>query len=121
MARAEQPFAKADLAFLHLQPKAPMFETEAEDPVTVGLRASAKRLGGVAVFSGVINLLTLSGSIYMLQVYDRVIPSRNVGTLIGLSAMILVAYLLQGYMDALRTRMLGRIGALFDASLQEPI
>ena len=45
------------------------------------LRASARQLAGVAVFSGVINLLTLSGSLYMLQVYDRVIPSRNVATL----------------------------------------
>jgi len=49
------------------------------------LRASARRLAGVAVFSGVVNLLTLSGSLYMLQVYDRVIPSRSVATLVGLS------------------------------------
>src|SRR5215475_15514801 len=57
----------------------------------------------------------------MLQVYDRVIPSRNVATLLGLSAIILVAYLLQGYFDALRGRMLARIGALFDAGLQPQI
>jgi PrtD family type I secretion system ABC transporter len=57
----------------------------------------------------------------MLQVYDRVIPSRNVATLLGLSLIVLFAYLLQGYFDALRTRMLSRIGALFDAGLQEPI
>jgi len=97
------------------------FEPVADDPVTSGLRASAKRLAGVAVFSGAINLLTLSGSIYMLQVYDRVIPSRNVGTLVGLSLIILVAFALQGYLDALRMRMMSRIGALFDAGLQEPI
>jgi ATP-binding cassette, subfamily C, bacterial PrsD len=98
-----------------------MFEHETQDPVADGLRASARRLAGVAIFSGVINLLTLSGSIYMLQVYDRVIPSRSVTTLVGLSLIILVAYALQGYMDAVRSRMLARIGALFDASLQEPI
>jgi len=91
------------------------------DPVTLGLRASARRLVGVAVFSGVINLLTLSGSLYMLQVYDRVIPSRNVATLVGLSLIVLLAYVAQGYFDALRTRMLSRIGTLFDVSLQEPI
>ncbi len=91
------------------------------DPVTRGLRASARRLVGVAVFSGVINLLTLSGSLYMLQVYDRVIPSRNVATLVGLSLIVLLAYIMQGYFDALRTRMLSRIGTLFDAGLQEPI
>jgi ATP-binding cassette, subfamily C, bacterial PrsD len=94
---------------------------EANDPVTVGLRVSARRLLGVAVFSGAINLLTLSGSFYMLQVYDRVIPSRNLATLVGLSLIVLLAYLLQGYLEALRVRMLSRIGTLFDASLQEPI
>ncbi len=98
-----------------------MKSTEAIDPVTRGLRASAQRLAGVAIFSGVVNLLTLSGSIYMLQVYDRVIPSRNIGTLVGLSLIVLLAYVLQGYFDALRTRMLSRIGSLFDASLQGPI
>jgi ATP-binding cassette subfamily C protein PrsD len=98
-----------------------MLHLDLSDPVTLGLRASARRLVGVAIFSGVVNLLTLSGSLYMLQVYDRVIPSRNVATLLGLSLIVLLAYLLQGYFDALRTRMLARIGALFDASLQEPI
>ena len=98
-----------------------MRSLEGDDPVAVQLRASARRLAGVAVFSGVVNLLTLSGSIYMLQVYDRVIPSRNIATLLGLSAIILVAYLLQGYFDALRGRMLARIGALFDAELQPQI
>ena len=94
---------------------------EQNDPVAHGLRASARSLMGVAVFSGAINLLTLSGSIYMLQVYDRVIPSRNIATLVGLSLIVLLAYLAQGYFDALRSRMLTRIGTLFDSSLQEPI
>jgi len=98
-----------------------MNEIESDDPVGKGLRDSARRLGGVALFSGVVNLLTLSGSIYMLQVYDRVIPSRSVGTLVGLSVMALAAFALQAYLDALRARMLARTGALFDVSLQEPI
>ena len=97
------------------------FDLSSDDPVTVGLRASARQLLGVAAFSGVVNLLTLSGSLYMLQVYDRVIPSRNVATLVGLSLIVLLAYVLQGYFDALRTRMLARIGTLFDAGLQKPI
>ena len=98
-----------------------MRSLQGDDPVAVQLRASARKLAGVAVFSGVVNLLTLSGSIYMLQVYDRVIPSRNIATLLGLSAIILIAILLQGYFDALRGRMLARIGALFDAELQPQI
>ena len=66
-----------------------------------GLRDSARRMIGIALFSGVINLLMLAGSLYMLQVYDRVIPSRNIATLLGLSLMVLLAYLMQGYLDAL--------------------
>jgi PrtD family type I secretion system ABC transporter len=99
-----------------------LFSTEAADaPVTRGLRASARRRVGVAAFSVVINILMLSGSLYMLQVYDRVIPSRNVATLMGLSLMVVVAYLVQGYFDALRTRMLCRVATLFDVGMQEPI
>jgi ATP-binding cassette subfamily C protein PrsD len=94
---------------------------EADDPVTRGLRESARRMIGIAVFSGVINLLMLSGSLYMLQVYDRVIPSRNVATLLGLSLIVLFAYCLQGYFDALRSRMLCRVATLFDAGLQDAI
>jgi PrtD family type I secretion system ABC transporter len=97
------------------------FDLSSDDPVTAGLRASARQLVGVAAFSGIVNLLTLSGSLYMLQVYDRVIPSRNIATLVGLSLIVLFAYVLQGYFDALRTRMLARIGTLFDAGLQKPI
>ena len=78
-------------------------------PWRLGLRESARRMVGIAVFSGVINILMLSGSLYMLQVYDRVIPSRNLATLLGLSLMVLFAYLVQGYFDALRTRMLCRV------------
>jgi ATP-binding cassette, subfamily C, bacterial PrsD len=89
------------------------------DVVALELRASAHRLGAVAIFSGVVNLLMLSGSLYMLQVYDRVLPSRSTATLLGLSAMVLIAYFFQAYFEAARSRMLSRIGTLFDNSLQK--
>src|SRR6266403_6092499 len=98
-----------------------MSGVESNDVVMLELRASARRMAGVAVFSGVVNLLTLSGSLYMLQVYDRVIPSRNVATLLGLSLIVLLAYLVQGYFEALRSRMLCRVATLFDTGLQESI
>jgi ATP-binding cassette subfamily C protein PrsD len=50
----------------------------------------------------------------MLQVYDRVLSSRSVPTLIGLSLLLISAYLLQGALDTIRARMLARIGAKFD-------
>jgi ATP-binding cassette subfamily C protein len=71
----------------------------------------------VAVFSGVVNLLYLTGSIYMMQVYDRVLSSRSIATLVALSLIVLAAFLLQGALDMLRMRMLARIGARFDEIL----
>src|ERR1700742_5212271 len=98
-----------------------LFGLSSDDPVTLGMRASARRMVGIAVFSGVINVLMLSGSLYMWQVSARVIPSRNTATLLGLSLIVLFAYLVQGYFDALRARMLCRVATLFDASLQRSI
>ena len=45
---------------------------------------------GIGVFSGMINVLMLTGSLFMLEVYDRVLPSRSVPTLIGLSVLVAV-------------------------------
>ena len=99
----------------------PLSAVAGDDPVAVGLRESARRMVGVAGFSGVVNILMLSGSLYMLQVYDRVIPSRNVATLLGLSLMVLLAYLIQAYFEALRARMLCRVATMFDVGMQESI
>ncbi|WAC26561.1 type I secretion system permease/ATPase [Ancylobacter sp. SL191] len=86
----------------------------AASPVSRALSACRPAFVAVAGFSAVINLLMLAGSLYMLQVYDRVLSSRSVPTLIGLSLLLLVAYVLQGFLDAVRVKMLARIGARFD-------
>ncbi|WP_244424780.1 type I secretion system permease/ATPase [Methylobacterium nodulans] len=67
--------------------------------------------------SGLVNLLYLTGSFFMLEVYDRVIPSRSVPTLIGLLALALVLYVFQGLLETLRSRILTRVGASLDESL----
>ncbi|MEJ2229074.1 MAG: hypothetical protein P8Y67_12755 [Alphaproteobacteria bacterium] len=66
------------------------------------LRQCTRPLGGVAVFSAVINLLALTGSLYMLQVYDRVIPSRNMPTLIALTILMVGLYAAFGAFDLAR-------------------
>lgn len=76
---------------------------------------------GVAVLSGAVNLLALAGSFYMLEVYDRVIPSRSVPTLVGLSLIVLVLYLGQGYFDLIRSRLLLRGGKAFDEALSRRV
>src|SRR5688500_14413978 len=81
------------------------------------LRACRQAVGGIAVFSAIINVLMLSGSLYMLQVYDRVLSSRSISTLVGISLILLAAYVLQGSLDTLRSKMLARVGARFDEIL----
>jgi ATP-binding cassette subfamily C protein len=90
---------------------------DASGEVREALKSCRAAVVLVGVFSGVINVLMLTSSIYMLQVYDRVLASRSVSTLIGLSVIALVAFLLQGALDGLRNRMLSRIGARFDELL----
>ncbi|WP_287245972.1 type I secretion system permease/ATPase [Mesorhizobium sp.] len=73
----------------------------------------------VAAFSGLINVLMLSGSVFMLQVYDRVLPSRSVPTLVALVLLISILYVFQSALDAIRGRVLARIGSGLDERLSE--
>jgi ATP-binding cassette subfamily C protein len=72
---------------------------------------------GVAVMSCMINLLYLTGSIFMLEVYDRVLPSRSVPTLVGLVILAAGLYIAQGVLDLIRGRVLIRIGTSLDEAL----
>jgi PrtD family type I secretion system ABC transporter len=81
------------------------------------LRAFRKALMGVGLVSLMINLLYLTGSMFMLEIYDRVLPSRSVPTLVGLSILAGGLYLTQGVLDLIRGRILGRIGVSLDESL----
>lgn len=75
-------------------------------------------LAAIVAFSALINVLTLTGAIFMLQVYDRVVPSRSVATLVGLSLIALVLYLTLGLFDQLRARILIRVGAYFGTVIE---
>ncbi len=66
------------------------------------------------VMSGVINLLALTGSFYMLQIYDRALGSGSIPTLLVLSALAIGLYLFQGLFDTLRSQILIRVGAQMD-------
>src|SRR6188472_271358 len=83
----------------------------------VALRACRDAFVGVGVMSCMINLLYLTGSIFMLEVYDRVLPSRSVPTLIGLVILAAGLYAAQGGLDLIRGRILGRIGTALDEAL----
>jgi ATP-binding cassette subfamily C protein len=81
------------------------------------LRACRAAFIGVGLMSCVINILYLTGSIFMLEVYDRVLPSRSVPTLVGLVVLAGGLYIAQGLLDLLRGRILGRIGTSLDEAI----
>ncbi len=89
----------------------------AVNSVAQALRRSGRIFLAVGIFSGLINLLALTGSFYMLQVYDRVLPSRSVPTLVGLTVLMFGLYAANGLLDLFRTRLMSRIGVRIDNEL----
>jgi PrtD family type I secretion system ABC transporter len=71
----------------------------------------------LAIFSGLSNILMLTGSFFMLQVYDRVLPGRSIPTLIALMALATMLYVLQGGLDLVRSRISVRVGRYLDETL----
>src|SRR4029079_9376306 len=81
------------------------------------LRACRNAFIGVGIMSCMINLLYLTGSIFMLEVYDRVLPSRSVATLGRLVILAGGLYIAQGGLDLIRGRILGRVGTALDEAI----
>ena len=85
--------------------------------LAAALRQCRKAFVSVGAFSALINVLMLTGPLFMLQVYDRVLPSRSIPTLVGFVVLVTVLYLFQATLEGLRSRILVRIGAALDESL----
>lgn len=75
--------------------------------------------GSLALFSGVINLLMLVPSIYMMQVFDRVLTSRNETTLLMLTLIVLGLFMMSSLLEWIRGRVMIRMSAGFDMKLGE--
>ncbi|WP_374582748.1 type I secretion system permease/ATPase [Pseudoduganella sp.] len=75
----------------------------------------------VGVFSAIINLLALVPSLYMLQVYDRVLASRNEITLLMLTLMMLGGFAFMGGLELIRSFVLIRVGARFDMDMNKRV
>lgn len=71
----------------------------------------------VFLVSGVVNVLALTGSFYMLQIYDRALTSQSIPTLLALSVLAVGLYLVQGMLDVSRGQILARIGTRLDYQL----
>ncbi len=89
-----------------------------QQPMWSVLRGAKRALFGIGALSAAINFLVLGGSIYMMLVYDRVLPSHSVVTLVGLLVLVLAVYAIQAGFEILRANMLGDIAADFSSSLR---
>jgi PrtD family type I secretion system ABC transporter len=75
----------------------------------------------VAIFSFFVNLLMLTGPLYMLQVYDRVLGSGSQETLFALSLLVVFLFTLMGLVDYARGRVMARVGARFQDALDHRV
>jgi PrtD family type I secretion system ABC transporter len=91
------------------------------DALTACRRQSRGLYWAVGLFSVFVNMLMLTGPLYMMQVYDRVLGSGSEATLVALSLLVLFLYGMMGLLDYVRGRVLARIGARFQAQLDKRV
>lgn len=80
-------------------------------------RLVKKDLRGVAAFSLVINILMLTGPIYMLQVYDRILTSRSMVTLVAITVLMVGLFVAMGFLEMFRSKVLARTGLKFEQTM----
>ena len=85
--------------------------------IRAALRESRRLFASIGLFSVFVNLLMLTGPLFMLQVYDRVLTSRSEATLVALIMIVAFLFLMMGLLDHFRARVLARAGARFQARL----
>jgi ATP-binding cassette subfamily C protein len=90
---------------------------QASSELAAALGSCRRAFLAVALFSGMSNILMLTGALFMLEVYDRVLPSRSVQTLVALLILATALYAAQGFIDAIRGRILLRVGTSLDDAL----
>ncbi len=91
--------------------------TRPSSELAAALTACRGAFVGTALISGMSNILMLSGAMFMLEVYDRVLPSRSMPTLVGLTVLVAGLFVALGLLDAIRSRILTRIGGSLDEAL----
>ncbi|CAM3824642.1 type I secretion system permease/ATPase [Xenorhabdus thuongxuanensis] len=92
-----------------------------KDEITDVIRERSKVFWTIGLFTAFINLLMLVPSIYMLQVYDRVLPSSNEMTLLMLTLITLGMFAMMGGLEYIRSQVVIRIGSQFDMCLNQRV
>ena len=84
-------------------------------------KASSDLFWAVALFSAFVNILMLTGPLFMMQVYDRVLGSRSEATLVALLGLVIFLFIIMGILDFARARVMTRVGARFQARLESRV
>jgi ATP-binding cassette subfamily C protein len=100
--------------------KSPARDTPAAE-LSAALASCRGAFLATGLLSGMSNVLMLTGAIFMLEVYDRVLPSRSIPTLVGLAVLAAGLFAAQGALDLIRGRILTRIGMSLDEALSARI
>jgi ATP-binding cassette subfamily C protein len=90
-------------------------------PLAVAFKACRRHFFAAALFSALLNILYLAPTLYMLQVYDRVVPTHGFGTLLFLTAIFAFAVATLSLLDLVRTRLLVRASARLDRLLSPQV
>jgi len=114
-ARSVKPGAESSVPEVAAAPPAPQAQPRSE--LAHALSACKSAFVSIGLFSGMSNVLMLTGAFFMLQVYDRVLPSRSVPTLVALAILVAVLFTALAVLDMIRGRILVRIGASLDDAL----
>ena len=93
----------------------------AQSELSAALTSCRSAFIATAVFSGMSNVLMLTGAIFMLEIYDRVLPSHSVPTLVALITIAAALYAALGVLDLIRGRILVRIGASLDEDISSRV
>lgn len=104
-----------------MAPRTPPNAGKGTEELSAIRRANMPLFGSVFLFSIFVNLLMLTGPLYMLQVYDRVLGSQSEETLLALSVLVAFLFLMMGILDWARGRVLARAGARMQDTLDQRV
>ena len=99
----------------------PAAKSDIASELSIALASCRSAFTATAVFSGMSNVLMLTGAIFMLEIYDRVLPSHSVPTLVALIAIACALYAALGVLDLIRGRILVRVGASLDEAISDRV
>jgi ATP-binding cassette subfamily C protein len=96
-------------------------QKQTRSEIAAVLLASRMAFASTALFSCLVNILMLTGPLFMLQVYDRVLTSGSVPTLVTLITIVIALYAYYGFLEYLRARILVRIGRRVEERLRDRV